>query len=115
MENSLLGREAVVNALVTPTKALLDTSQIADVIEKGVDSFMKIVPPLTKVLDEVAKIHPFMSGEPTHSTGGSKYGGGTHTGVVLPVFKAVYALEMTRREDAKRILARVRCSTAIED
>lgn len=84
--------DSLKEAWVAASKELpWDTSQIADVIEKGVDSFMKTVPPLTKVLD------------------------GTHTGVVLPAFKAVYALEMTRREDAKRILARIRCSTAIGD
>ena len=44
-------------------KALLDTSQIADAIEKGANTFMEAVPSLMKALDEVAKIHPFISGE----------------------------------------------------
>ena len=54
----------MVNKLAVPTKALLDTSQIADVIEKGVNTFMEAVPSLVKMLDEVAKVHPFISGEP---------------------------------------------------
>lgn len=44
--------------------ALLDTSQVADIIEKGVNTFMEAVPSLMKALDEVAKVHPFISGEP---------------------------------------------------
>jgi len=57
------GEEAVVNTLAAPVKALLDTPQIADAIEKGVNTFMETVPSLIKVLDEVAKVHPFISGE----------------------------------------------------
>ena len=43
---------------------LSDASQIADVIEKGVNTFMEAVPTLSKALDEVAKIHPFITGKP---------------------------------------------------
>jgi hypothetical protein len=57
------GQEAVVDTLTVPAKALLDTPQIADVIEKGVNTFMEAVPSLMKALDEVAKVHPFISGE----------------------------------------------------
>jgi hypothetical protein len=42
---------------------LLDTPQIADAIQKGVNTFMETVPSLMKALDEVAKIHPFISGK----------------------------------------------------
>jgi hypothetical protein len=42
--------------------ALVNTPQIADAIEKGVNTFMEAVPALMKVLDEVAKVHPFISG-----------------------------------------------------
>ena len=56
------GQQAVVDTLVVPVKALLDTPQIADTIEKGVNAFMEAVPVLMSALDEVAKIHPFISG-----------------------------------------------------
>lgn len=39
----------------------MDTRQVAEAIHKGVDAFMEAVPPLIKALDEVAKIHPFIS------------------------------------------------------
>jgi len=54
----------VVDTLAAPAKALLDTPQIADAIQKGVNAFMEAVPSLMKALDEVAKVHPFISGEP---------------------------------------------------
>jgi hypothetical protein len=43
-------------------QALAGTSQIAAAIEEGVNTFMETVPALIKVLDEVAKHHPFISG-----------------------------------------------------
>ena len=52
----------MVDALAAPAKALMDTPQIAETIQKGVDTFMEAVPALMKALDEVAKIHPFISG-----------------------------------------------------
>jgi len=52
----------VVNALAMPVKALANAPQIADAIEKGVGTFMEAVPTLMKALDEVAKVHPFISG-----------------------------------------------------
>jgi len=56
------GQQAVVDTLATPAKALLATPQITDAMEKGVNSFMEAVPVLMNALDEVAKIHPFISG-----------------------------------------------------
>lgn len=53
----------MVDTLAAPAKALLDAPHIADAIEKGVNTFMETVPSLMKALDEVAKIHPFISGE----------------------------------------------------
>ena len=53
----------MVDILAAPAKALLDAPHIADTIEKGVNTFMETVPSLMKALDEVAKIHPFISGE----------------------------------------------------
>ena len=48
--------------LTTPVTTPVDTPQIAEAIHERVDGFMEAVPPLTKALDEVAKIHPFISG-----------------------------------------------------
>ena len=56
------GQQTVVDTLAAPAKALMDVPQIAEAIHKGVDTFMEAVPPLMKALDEVAKIHPFISG-----------------------------------------------------
>ena len=56
------GQQTVDNTLHVPVQALADTSQIAASIEEGVNTFMETVPPLIKVLDEVAKVHPFISG-----------------------------------------------------
>ena len=55
-------KQALMDALAAPAKALMDSSQIADTIHKGVEAFMDAVPPLMNALDEVAKIHPFISG-----------------------------------------------------
>ena len=43
-------------------KAVMDTPQIAEAIKDGVNTFMEAVPSLMKALDEVAMIHPFISG-----------------------------------------------------
>ena len=56
------GQQAVVETLAAPAKALIDATQIADKIHEGVDKFMEAVPVLMRGLDEVAKIHPFISG-----------------------------------------------------
>ena len=56
------GQQAVVNTFAVPAKALVDAPQIADAIEKGVSTFMETVPVLMEVLDQVAKVHPFISG-----------------------------------------------------
>ena len=56
------GQQTVVETLAAPAKALIDATQIADKIHKGVDTFMEAVPALMRGLDEVAKIHPFISG-----------------------------------------------------
>ena len=56
------GQQTVVDTLIVPVKALMDTPQIADNIQKGVNTFMEAVPTLMKALDEVAKVHPFING-----------------------------------------------------
>jgi len=55
-------QQTAINTLVTPVKALMDTPQIADNIQKGVNTFMEAFPVLMKALDDVAKIHPFIGG-----------------------------------------------------
>jgi hypothetical protein len=56
------GQQALVNTPVAPVQALVNTPQIATAVEKGVDTFMEAVPTLMKALDEVAKVHLFISG-----------------------------------------------------
>ena len=50
------------DTLVAPAKALMDKPQIVGHIKNGVDAFIEAVPVLMKALDEVAKVHPFISG-----------------------------------------------------
>ena len=50
------------NTLAVPARALMDMTPIAETIQEGVNAFMDAVPVLMKALDEVAKIHPFISG-----------------------------------------------------
>jgi hypothetical protein len=50
-------QQAVVNTFAVPAKALVDAPQIADAIEKGVNTFKEAVPVLMEVLDEVTKVH----------------------------------------------------------
>jgi len=57
------GQQTVVDTFVVPVKALMDTPQIADNIQRGVNTFMEAVPTLVKALDAVAKVHPFINGE----------------------------------------------------
>ena len=53
----------VVDALAVPAKALANTTQVTDLIQKGGNTFMEAVPSLVRALDEVAKIHPFIGGK----------------------------------------------------
>ena len=97
------GQQAIVNTLVVPANALANTPQIADAIEKGVNTFMEAVPALMKALDEVAKIHPFISGmfESVLSACASV----DDFLVAVLAFKAVYTLEVKRRGNDKRVIA----------
>ena len=99
------GEQKIVDTWVVPLKGLMDTPQIAETIQTGVNTFMEAVPSLMKALDEVAKIHPFISGVfclrqacGTHDDNGSRV-------VAVLAFKAVYTLETKRRENDKRVLA----------
>ena len=94
----------MVDTLAVPAKALMDKTQIVETIQKGVDTFMETVPILMKTLDEVAKIHPFISGAGSLlSWRGVSNDHQSHPVAVLP-FKAVCTLEKNRRGNDKRIL-----------
>ena len=56
------GQKDLVATLAPTVKAVVDTPQVAETIQKGVITLMDAVPPLMKGLDEVAKIHPFIGG-----------------------------------------------------
>ena len=97
-------RQAVVNTLTVPVvETLAITPQIADAIEKSVNTFMEAVPVLMKALDEIAKVHPFISGmcESVLSTRASIDG----SLVAVLAFKAIYTLEVKRRSNDKRVIA----------
>jgi len=57
-----VGEQAVVDTLATPVMALVDTPQIAGAVEEGANHFINTFLVLMKALDEVAKVHPFISG-----------------------------------------------------
>ncbi|THH29709.1 hypothetical protein EUX98_g4473 [Antrodiella citrinella] len=65
-------------------KSTVDVNVALGVIESGLKSFMEDIPYLMKGLDEVARIHPVVT-------------------VAVLAFKAVYTMEMTRRENDRRI------------
>ncbi|KAJ7597218.1 hypothetical protein C8J56DRAFT_1021519 [Mycena floridula] len=73
--------KTVVNTVVTT----LEGAGI-EKLESGIKSLIDQTGPLLKALDEVAKLHPFI-------------------GVAVMTFKAVWALEMKRRENDRRIKA----------
>ena len=97
------GQQAVVDTLAAPAKALLETPQIADAIEKGVNAFMEAVPVLMSALDEVAKIHPFISG--TEESALNVQVLISDSLVAVLAFKAVYTLEVKRRSNDMRVIA----------
>lgn len=83
-------------------KSVLDSSGALKAIENGINSFVDDIPWLMKGLDEVAKIHPVVTGELIVVLLSQ-----VRLRAILPVavlaFKAVYTMEMTRRENDKRI------------
>ncbi|KAF8589617.1 hypothetical protein K439DRAFT_1332394 [Ramaria rubella] len=67
-------------------KAIYDSTGGTDAIAQGVSTLVEGSAVLMKALDEVEKLHPFV-------------------GVAVMAFKAVWTLEMTRRENDKKIMA----------
>ncbi|KAF8509109.1 hypothetical protein BU17DRAFT_56323 [Hysterangium stoloniferum] len=72
--------------LVTTATAALTSTGSMEAIENGINHFMEGSAVLMKALDELSKIHPFVS-------------------VVVLAFKAAWTLEINRRENDKRIIA----------
>jgi len=100
------GLQTTVDTLVVPAKAFMDTPQVAEAIQNGVNTFMEAVPILMKALDEVAKVHPFISGaSPFLSTIRDDCRMTFAVIVAVLAFKAVYTLETKRLENDQRVLA----------
>ncbi|KAK7683623.1 hypothetical protein QCA50_013461 [Cerrena zonata] len=78
--------KGIVVTVVQPVKMLLENTGAMKAIEKGINSFMEDIPWLMKGLDEIARIHPVVT-------------------VAVLAFKAVYNMELTRRENDRRIRA----------
>ena len=97
------GQQVVVDTLAVPAKALADTPQIADGIEKGVSMFMEAVPVVMKTLDGLANIHPFIAGMDEPVLNRRVLIGDLL--VAVTAFKAVYTLEMTRRGNDQKLIA----------
>ncbi|KAF7329876.1 VPS13 domain-containing protein [Mycena kentingensis (nom. inval.)] len=72
-------------AMVEGIKTGLEMVGGMEAIEKGLNAVKDGMPVLMSALDEVAKLHPFV-------------------GVAVMAFKAVWALEMKRRENDRKIL-----------
>ena len=93
----------LVLTVVQPVKALLESTGAMKAIEEGINTFMEDIPWLMKGLDEIARIHPVvtgMFGNPPVLKNHFEI----QTVAVL-AFKTVYKMEMTRRENDRRIQA----------
>lgn len=49
-------------AMMDPMNASAETTGVTEAIEKGVNGFLETMPIFMKALDEVSKVHPFISG-----------------------------------------------------
>ena len=96
------GQQAVMNASAVPAKALVDAPQIADAIEKGINTFIEAVPVLMKILDGLADAHPFISGTSDSILNIRALTDGLLVAVLA--FKAVYTLEVKRRSNDKKVI-----------
>lgn len=52
----------LVVTVIQPAKALLESSGAMKAIEEGINTFMEDIPWLMKGLDEIARIHPVVTG-----------------------------------------------------
>lgn len=53
----------LVVAVIQPVKSLLESSGAMKAIEEGINTFMEDIPWLMKGLDEIARIHPVVTGK----------------------------------------------------
>lgn len=83
-----------------PFQELLSSDFVAD-IEAKVSSFAENIPWLMNVLDEVTALHPAIQGSSVFNVWTRKRTNSCP--VVALAFKAAYHIEMTRRENDKRI------------
>ncbi|KAJ7291055.1 hypothetical protein C8J57DRAFT_208463 [Mycena rebaudengoi] len=81
-----MAEQAQASMVVTGITMGLEAVGGMEAIEQGLNTFMDAMPGLFTALDAVAQLHPFV-------------------GVAVMAFKAVWALEMKRRENDRRILA----------
>ncbi|KAF8516788.1 hypothetical protein JB92DRAFT_2909192 [Gautieria morchelliformis] len=89
IENQVSGAQAGRDnnaTLINGVSVVLGATGALEAIEQGLNHFLEGSAILMKSLDEVAKLHPFV-------------------GVAVMAFKAVWTLEMKRRENDKRIIA----------
>lgn len=63
---SLTGTVALVQQVIQPIAGVLEASGAVEAIKSGLNSFMEDIPWLMKSLDEVAKIHPVVTGMSLH-------------------------------------------------
>lgn len=67
--------------------------------------FLDENPWFMSILDDVARIHPFVSGKAAFFRGVRGYCCTHHPLVVVIAFKACYNMEVTRRQNDKRVIA----------
>lgn len=80
-------------------------SAVEEVVKFTVDNVQVHCVALLKVLDGVAKVHPFVAGEWTNTLDAVSQAGPNYSAVAALAFKTIINLEMTRRENDKRVLA----------
>ena len=78
-------------------------SEISQKIERGIQTFAENIPWLMKGLDEVAKIHPVVTGMFQESSSKPRINDGCNSSAVVLAFKAVYYLESTRHDNDRRV------------
>ncbi len=93
---------AVANNISTIVSAAAQ-SDIAQKIERGIQRFADDLPWLMKALDEVARIHPVVTGK-LSDLSPKDVALTLLFAVAVLAFKAVYALESTRQENDRRVM-----------
>ncbi len=89
---------------VEPARTAVDASGAMQTIESGLNTFAEDVPWLMRGLDDVAKIHPAVTGVLFGSCEVTDFLTSYFLAFVV-AFKIVFSMFLTRREDDKRIIA----------